>query len=137
MRQKFFTSAMAMVMLAAVATPVFSQSQGAGAKLAKETVQLLSTQEMMLVTAVRQKNSRGGTEDFKRFIMQPLESMADRWRALPMPTWGGDQVCLYDGRHYSPGALAIMGRVEMVCTTDSGAPRWSRSEPTALDEGEH
>lgn len=57
--------------------------------------------------------------------------------ALPMPTWGGDQVCLYDGRHYSPGALAIMGRVEMVCTTDSGAPRWSRSEPTALDEGEH
>ena len=74
---------MAMVMLAAVATPVFSQSQGAGAKLAKETVQLLSTQEMMLVTAVRQKNSRGGTEDFKRFIMQPLESMADRWRALP------------------------------------------------------
>ena len=83
MRQKFFTSAMAMVMLAAVATPVFSQSQGAGAKLAKETVQLLSTQEMMLVTAVRQKNSRGGTEDFKRFIMQPLESMADRWRALP------------------------------------------------------
>ena len=83
MRQRFFTSAMAMVMLAAVATPVFSQSQGAGAKLAKETVQLLATQEMMLVTAVRQKNSRGGTEDFKRFIMQPLESMADRWRALP------------------------------------------------------
>ena len=74
---------MAMVMLAAVATPVFSQSQGAGAKLAKETVQLLATQEMMLVTAVRQKNSRGGAEDFKRFIMQPLESMADRWRALP------------------------------------------------------
>ena len=57
--------------------------------------------------------------------------------ALPMPTWGGDQVCLYEGLHYSPGALAIMGRVEMVCTTDSGAPRWSRSEPTALDEGEH
>ena len=57
--------------------------------------------------------------------------------ALPMPIWGGYQVCLYDGRHYSPGALAIMGRVEMVCTTDSGAPRWSRSEPTALDEGEH
>ena len=57
--------------------------------------------------------------------------------ALPMPIWGGYQVCLYDGRRYSPGALAIMGRVEMGCTTDSGAPRWSRSEPTALDEGEH
>ena len=54
-----------------------------------------------------------------------------------MPTWGGDQVCLYEGRHYSPGALAIMGRVEMVCTTDSGAPRWSRSGPTAWEEGEH
>ena len=48
-----------------------------------------------------------------------------------------DDSCYFEGRRYSPGALAIMGRVEMVCTTDSGAPRWSRSEPTALDDGEH
>ena len=57
--------------------------------------------------------------------------------ALPLPGSVTDVLCLYEGRHYSPGALAIMGRVEMVCTTDSGAPRWSRSEPTAWEEGEH
>lgn len=67
----------------AAAAPASGQSKGAGAKLAKETIQLLSTQEAMLVTAVRQKDSRGGADDFRRFIMQPLEAMADRWRALP------------------------------------------------------
>lgn len=53
--------------------------------------------------------------------------------ALPLPTFGGvaDALCLYEGRHYSPGALAIMGRIEMVCTDDRGAARWARSEPTA------
>ena len=46
--------------------------------------------------------------------------------ALPMPIWGGYQVCLYDGRHYSPGALALMGQAEMACTVKDGTPAWER-----------
>lgn len=55
--------------------------------------------------------------------------------ALPALGSAADVLCLYEGRHYSPGALAIMGRVEMVCTADSGAGRWARSEPTAWEPG--
>lgn len=61
----------------------FTQARDTGPKLAQETVRLLSTQEAMLVTAVRQKDSRGGVDDFRRFILQPVEAMASRWRALP------------------------------------------------------
>lgn len=80
-RHKVFM-AVAAVLLLGFASPGFTQAKGPGSKLAQETVQLLSTQEMMLVTAVRQKETRGGKEDFDRFIMQPLEAMAERWRAL-------------------------------------------------------
>lgn len=37
----------------------------------------------MLVTAVRQKDSRGGKADFQRFIEQPVEAMQTRWQEVP------------------------------------------------------
>jgi len=70
-------------LLLTIAPVAMAQGKNPGVKLAQETIQLLSTQESMLVTAIRQKDTRGGGEDFRRFIIQPLESMADRWRALP------------------------------------------------------
>ena len=82
MRRHKVSMAVAAVLLLGFASPGFAQAKGPGSKLAQETVQLLGTQEMMLVTAVRQKETRGGKEDFDRFIMQPLEAMAGRWRAL-------------------------------------------------------
>lgn len=83
MRQRFIAVTLGAAALLVATAPALSQSKGGGAKLARETIQLLSTQEAMLVTAVRQKDSPGGAEDFRRFIMQPLGAMADRWRALP------------------------------------------------------
>ncbi|MBJ2163049.1 DUF1496 domain-containing protein [Acidovorax sp. IB03] len=35
--------------------------------------------------------------------------------------------CYYEGRRYTHGALALMGRVEMVCSTDGFSNRWLRS----------
>ena len=35
--------------------------------------------------------------------------------------------CYFDGRRYSPGALALMGRVEMACTVKNGSATWERS----------
>lgn len=76
-------AAAAAALFLAIGAPAMAQGKGAGPKLAQETVKLLSTQEAMLVTAVRQKDSRGGAEDFRRFILQPVEDMQSRWAALP------------------------------------------------------
>ena len=35
--------------------------------------------------------------------------------------------CFYEGRRYSPGALAVMGRTEMACTVKDGVPIWERT----------
>ena len=35
--------------------------------------------------------------------------------------------CYFEGRRYSPGALALMGRVEMSCTVKNGSATWERS----------
>lgn len=37
-----------------------------------------------------------------------------------------DDSCYFDGRRYSPGALALMGRAEMACTVMDGAATWAR-----------
>lgn len=37
-----------------------------------------------------------------------------------------DDFCYFEGRRYSPGALALMGRVEMACTVKDGIPAWER-----------
>ena len=34
--------------------------------------------------------------------------------------------CYFEGRRYSPGALALMGRVEMACTVKNGSASWAR-----------
>lgn len=63
--------------------PAIAQGKVAGAKLSQESVKLIEQQQMMLVTAVRQKNDRGGKEDFQRFIEQPIYATQKRWQALP------------------------------------------------------
>ena len=37
-----------------------------------------------------------------------------------------DESCYFEGRRYSPGALALMGQAEMACTVKDGAPSWER-----------
>lgn len=37
-----------------------------------------------------------------------------------------DDSCYHAGRRYSPGALSVMGRTEMVCIVKDGAPTWER-----------
>ena len=37
-----------------------------------------------------------------------------------------DESCYFEGRRYSTGALALMGRAEMACTVKDGAPSWER-----------
>ena len=37
-----------------------------------------------------------------------------------------DDSCYFEGRRYSPGALALMGRVEMACTVKNGSASWAR-----------
>ena len=34
--------------------------------------------------------------------------------------------CYYEGRRYTHGALALMGRVEMACTVKNGSASWAR-----------
>ncbi|WP_265665002.1 hypothetical protein [Verminephrobacter aporrectodeae] len=51
--------------------------------LAKETSNLMSLHSMMLVTAVRQRDTKGGTEDFHRFISGPQTNLQFRWTNLP------------------------------------------------------
>ena len=38
-----------------------------------------------------------------------------------------DDSCYYEGRRYSPGALARMGRVEMACIVKGGAASWAHA----------
>ncbi|MCW5320562.1 hypothetical protein D5039_05000 [Verminephrobacter aporrectodeae subsp. tuberculatae] len=51
--------------------------------LAKETSDLMSLHSMMLVTAVRQRDTKGGKEDFQRFISGPQNKLQFRWGDLP------------------------------------------------------
>ena len=37
-----------------------------------------------------------------------------------------DDSCYFEGRRYSPGALALMGRAEMACMVKDGTPAWVR-----------
>ena len=37
-----------------------------------------------------------------------------------------DDSCYFEGRRYSPGALALMGRAEMACMVKDGTPVWVR-----------
>ena len=37
-----------------------------------------------------------------------------------------DDSCYFEGRRYSPGALALMGQAEMACTVKDGTPAWER-----------
>ena len=37
-----------------------------------------------------------------------------------------DDSCYFEGRRYSPGALALMGRAEMACIVKDGTPAWVR-----------
>ena len=38
-----------------------------------------------------------------------------------------DQACRYEGMAYSHGALALMGRIEKVCSLKDGTPTWERA----------
>ena len=38
-----------------------------------------------------------------------------------------DDSCYFEGRRYSPGALAMMGRLEMACAVQDGAARWAHA----------
>ena len=67
----------------ASAAATIAAAQDTGAQLARETLDLVSTQDYMLVTAVRQKVSRGGAADFQKFILGPVEKLSGRWAALP------------------------------------------------------
>ena len=60
-----------------------AQAQDDGQKLARETVDMVNLQEQMLVTAIRQKDSRGGAADFQKFILTPIDKLAARWRDQP------------------------------------------------------
>lgn len=74
--------------LAAIALTAASCSiataQESGQKLAKETIDLIRLQNDMIVTAVRQKQSKGGADDFRKFILAPIDKLMDRWRTLPV-----------------------------------------------------
>lgn len=37
-----------------------------------------------------------------------------------------DESCYFEGRRYSHGALALMGRAEMACMVKDGTPAWVR-----------
>lgn len=37
-----------------------------------------------------------------------------------------DESCYFEGRRYTPGALALMGRAEMACIVKDGTPAWVR-----------
>ena len=60
-----------------------TQAQDSAPELARETVKLISLQKDMIVTAVRQKHSKGGEEDFKKFILSPIDQLGKRWASLP------------------------------------------------------
>lgn len=53
--------------------------------LARETVRLLTSLDGQLIAAVRQRDTRGGRDDFARFIARPIQGMRDRWSVLPQP----------------------------------------------------
>ena len=38
-----------------------------------------------------------------------------------------DDSCYYEGRRFSPGALARMGRVDMACTVNGGSATWAHA----------
>lgn len=53
--------------------------------LARETLALMASLDGQLVAAVRQRDTRGGRDDFSRFIIAPLARMSGRWSDLPNP----------------------------------------------------
>lgn len=61
-----------------------TQAQDSAPELARETVKLISLQKDMIVTAVRQKHSKGGEEDFQKFILTPIDQLGERWAGLPV-----------------------------------------------------
>lgn len=75
-------------------TLAIAQAKAEGVKLAKETVSLIGLQEQILITAVRQKDSRDGLEDFRRFVAQPITSMQNRWQALPREDRANYSTCI-------------------------------------------
>jgi len=44
----------------------------------------------------------------------------------PPPAASTEQACYYGGSAYSPGALAIMGRIEKACELVDGRAVWVR-----------
>lgn len=62
---------------------VVANAQEDAQKLARETVELVRLQEQMLVTAIRQKDSRGGAADFQKFILTPIDKLSARWSEQP------------------------------------------------------
>lgn len=81
MRQHIGTSLAVIALAAAFAAA--AQDQAAAAKLARETVALISLQDHMMVTAVRQKGDRKGAADYQRFILDPITRLGDQWTAQP------------------------------------------------------
>ncbi len=71
------------LLAAAAASTAAAQDMAAGAKLARETMDLISLQDHMMVTAIRQKNDRKGAADYQRFIIDPIERLSDRWSGQP------------------------------------------------------
>lgn len=71
------------LLAAAAASTAASQDMAAGAKLARETVDLISLQDQMMVTAIRQKNDRKWAADYQRFILDPIARLSDQWTAQP------------------------------------------------------
>lgn len=52
-------------------------------QLARETADLIKGLQGTLITAVRQRDTRGGKDDFWRFIDKPVMDMQARWSARP------------------------------------------------------
>lgn len=53
------------------------------AELARQTLEAIDRADMQLVAAVRQRDTRDGKEDFKRFITDPLNRQMFQWTSLP------------------------------------------------------
>lgn len=63
----------------AVAAPAPAPTPVSPTELARQTLDAIRDAESLLAAAVRQRDTRGGKDDFWRFIEKPLTDMQVRW----------------------------------------------------------